>query len=159
MQDIEFTIQDGTLYMLQTRTGKRTGTAAVRIAVEMAREGLIDEKSAIQRVNPDSLNHLLLPQLDPKAGAAVTTIRMPLTSVNIWCKITVPLSRLRPITPLVMVALKLSAMPAPCLVANLWLMTSLLQLTRLSLRRTWNKFWTQTQKPFWLPGLVAVLCL
>ncbi|HWE38019.1 MAG TPA: pyruvate, phosphate dikinase, partial [Isosphaeraceae bacterium] len=69
MQDIEFTVEEGTLYMLQTRTGKRTGTAAVRIAVEMVKEGLIDEKTAIQRVNPDSLNHLLLPQLDPKAKA------------------------------------------------------------------------------------------
>ncbi|WP_169980498.1 pyruvate, phosphate dikinase [Tautonia rosea] len=68
MQDIEFTIEDGTLYMLQTRTGKRTGTAAVKIAVDMVHEGLIDEKTAVQRVNPDSLNHLLLPQLDPKAG-------------------------------------------------------------------------------------------
>src|SRR4051812_16072371 len=67
MQDIEFTVEDGTLYMLQTRTGKRTGTAAVRIAVEMVKEGLIDEKTAVKRVNPDSLNHLLLPQLDPKA--------------------------------------------------------------------------------------------
>src|SRR5581483_6416127 len=67
MQDIEFTVEDGTLYMLQTRTGKRTGTAAVRIAVELVQEGLIDKKAAIQRVNPDSLNHLLLPQLDPKA--------------------------------------------------------------------------------------------
>ncbi len=67
MQDIEFTVQDGTLYMLQTRTGKRTGTAAVRIAVEMVKEGLIDETTAVKRVNPDSLNHLLLPQLDPKA--------------------------------------------------------------------------------------------
>jgi pyruvate,orthophosphate dikinase len=67
MQDIEFTVQDGTLYMLQTRSGKRTGTAAVRIAVEMSNDGLIDQKAAIQRVNPDSLNHLLLPQLDPKA--------------------------------------------------------------------------------------------
>jgi pyruvate,orthophosphate dikinase len=66
MQDIEFTVQDGTLYMLQTRTGKRTGTAAVRIAVEMANDGLIDRTTAIKRVNPDSLNHLLLPQLDPK---------------------------------------------------------------------------------------------
>jgi pyruvate,orthophosphate dikinase len=71
MQDIEFTVQDGTLYMLQTRTGKRTGTSAVRIAVEMAREGLIDEPTAVQRVNPDSLNHLLLPQLDPKAKKEV----------------------------------------------------------------------------------------
>src|SRR5215213_6086323 len=69
MQDIEFTVQDGTLYMLQTRSGKRTGTAAVRIAVEMANEKLIDEATAVKRVNPDSLNHLLLPQLDPKAKA------------------------------------------------------------------------------------------
>src|SRR5207248_1166234 len=67
MQDIEFTVQDGTLYMLQTRTGKRTGTAAVRIAVEMVKEKLIDETTAVKRVAPDSLNHLLLPQLDPKA--------------------------------------------------------------------------------------------
>jgi pyruvate,orthophosphate dikinase len=71
MQDIEFTVQEGRLYMLQTRTGKRTGTAAVRIAVEMVREKLIDETTAVKRVNPDSLNHLLLPQLDPKAKAAV----------------------------------------------------------------------------------------
>jgi len=71
MQDIEFTVQDGTLYMLQTRTGKRTGSAAVRIAVEMAKEGLIDEATALKRVSPDSLNHLLLPQLDPKAKGAV----------------------------------------------------------------------------------------
>ncbi len=67
MQDIEFTVQDGKLYMLQTRTGKRTGTSAVRIAVEMVEEGLIDEKTAVLRVNPESLNHLLLPQLDPKS--------------------------------------------------------------------------------------------
>ncbi|WP_165245762.1 pyruvate, phosphate dikinase [Paludisphaera soli] len=70
MQDIEFTVESGTLYMLQTRTGKRTGSSAVRIAVEMVKEGLIDEKTAIKRVNPDSLNHLLLPQLDPKAKVA-----------------------------------------------------------------------------------------
>lgn len=69
MQDIEFTVQEGKLYMLQTRTGKRTGTSAVRIAVELVKEGVIDEKTAIQRVSPDSLNHLLLPQLDPKAKA------------------------------------------------------------------------------------------
>ncbi len=67
MQDIEFTVQEGVLYMLQTRTGKRTGTAAVRIAVEMVKEGLIDEATAVKRVAPDSLNHLLQPQLDPKA--------------------------------------------------------------------------------------------
>src|SRR4029077_3696437 len=67
MQDIEFTVQDGTLYMLQTRSGKRTGTAAVSIAVEMVKEGLIDEQTAVKRVAPDSLNHLLQPQLDPKS--------------------------------------------------------------------------------------------
>src|SRR3954469_19787291 len=70
MQDIEFTVQNGTLYMLQTRTGKRTGTAAVRIAVEMGGEGLSDQLTAIQRVSPESLNHLLLPRLDPKAKIA-----------------------------------------------------------------------------------------
>ena len=67
MQDIEFTVQDGTLFMLQTRGGKRTGTAAVRIAVELAKEGLISETDAVKRVPPDSLNHLLQPQLDPKS--------------------------------------------------------------------------------------------
>ncbi|QVL33003.1 pyruvate, phosphate dikinase [Telmatocola sphagniphila] len=67
MQDIEFTVQDGVLYMLQTRNGKRTGTAAVKIAVDMVKEKLIDEATAVKRVNPDSLNHLLQPQLDPKS--------------------------------------------------------------------------------------------
>jgi pyruvate,orthophosphate dikinase len=67
MQDIEFTVEEGTLYMLQTRTGKRTGTAAVRIAVEMVKDGLIDKATALRRVSPESLDHLLLPQLDPKA--------------------------------------------------------------------------------------------
>ena len=69
MQDIEFTVQDGTLYMLQTRTGKRTGSSAVRIAVEMVKAGMIDEKTAVQRVAPDSLNQVLQPMLDPKAKA------------------------------------------------------------------------------------------
>src|SRR3954462_7288453 len=67
MQDIEFTVQEGVLYMLQTRTGKRTGTAAVRIAVELVKEKLIDETTAVKRVAPDSLNHLLQPQLDPRS--------------------------------------------------------------------------------------------
>jgi pyruvate,orthophosphate dikinase len=67
MQDIEFTVQDGVLYMLQTRTGKRTGTSAVRIAVELVKEGKIDEQTAIKRVSPESLNHLLMPQIDPKS--------------------------------------------------------------------------------------------
>ncbi len=61
MQDIEFTIQNRKLYLLQTRTGKRTGFAAVRIAVEMAEEGLIDKKTALMRVEPDQLVQLLSP--------------------------------------------------------------------------------------------------
>ena len=66
MQDIEFTIEDKTLYMLQTRTGKRTGTAAIRIAVEMAEKRLINRETAIMRVNPIQLDELLHPMLDPK---------------------------------------------------------------------------------------------
>ena len=64
MQDFEFTIQEGTLYMLQTRNGKRTGPAAVRIAVEMAKEGLIDKKTAVLRVEPQQLDQLLHPVFD-----------------------------------------------------------------------------------------------
>ena len=66
MQDFEFTIQDGKLYMLQTRNGKRTGPAAVRIAVEMVSEGLINKKEAVLRVDPQQLDQLLHPVLDPK---------------------------------------------------------------------------------------------
>ena len=68
MQDLEFTIQRGRLWMLQTRTGKRTAAAAVKIAVDMAREGLIDRKTALARVNPESLDQLLHPTLDGKAA-------------------------------------------------------------------------------------------
>ncbi len=67
MQDIEFTIEDGRLYMLQTRTGKRTGMAAVRMAVEMLKEGLIDEKTALLRIQPDQLSQLLAPIFDSKS--------------------------------------------------------------------------------------------
>lgn len=67
MQDFEFTIEDGKLYMLQTRNGKRTAQAAVRIAVEMVKEGLIDKKTAVMRVDPEQLNQLLHKQLDPVA--------------------------------------------------------------------------------------------
>ncbi len=67
MQDIEFTIEQGRLYMLQTRTGKRTGHAAVRIAMEMMDEGLIDEKTAVLRVPPNDLDQILHPQFDVKA--------------------------------------------------------------------------------------------
>ena len=64
MQDFEFTIEDGTLYMLQTRNGKRTGPAAVRVAVEMVEEGMIDKKEAVLRVQPQQLDQLLHPVFD-----------------------------------------------------------------------------------------------
>jgi len=67
MQDIEFTVQQGNLWMLQTRTGKRTAFAALRIAVEMVEEKLIDKKTALLRIDPDSLNQLLAPIFDPQA--------------------------------------------------------------------------------------------
>ncbi len=68
MQDMEFTIQEGKLYMLQTRNGKRTAAAAVRIAVEMCeKEGVIDKKTAVLRVEPEQLDQLLHKQLDPIA--------------------------------------------------------------------------------------------
>lgn len=67
MQDIEFTIEKGKLYMLQCRVGKRNGVAAVRMATEMFKEKLIDAKTAILRVSPNQLVELLLPMLDPKA--------------------------------------------------------------------------------------------
>ncbi len=66
MQDFEFTIQDGKLYMLQTRNGKRTGLAAVRIAIDMVREGLITQEEAIFRVEPNQLYDFLVPRLDEK---------------------------------------------------------------------------------------------
>jgi pyruvate,orthophosphate dikinase len=67
MQDIEFTIERGTLYMLQTRNGKRTAPAAIKIAVDMVKEKLIDKETAIQRVDASSIDQLLHPGLDPKA--------------------------------------------------------------------------------------------
>ncbi|MFH1852974.1 MAG: pyruvate, phosphate dikinase [Candidatus Neomarinimicrobiota bacterium] len=67
MQDIEFTIQEGTLWMLQTRNGKRNGLAALRMAVEMFHEGLISKKEAILRVGPGQLDELLHPMLDPQS--------------------------------------------------------------------------------------------
>jgi pyruvate,orthophosphate dikinase len=67
MQDIEFTVQQHKLYMLQTRNGKRTAAASLRMAVDMAHEGLITESEAVMRVNPSSLDQLLHPMLDPNA--------------------------------------------------------------------------------------------
>jgi pyruvate,orthophosphate dikinase len=74
MQDIEFTIENGKLYMLQCRVGKRNGVAAVRMATEMYREKLIDAETAVMRVGPNQLVELLLPMLDPKAEAASAPI-------------------------------------------------------------------------------------
>ena len=71
MQDIEFTVQDGELYILQTRVGKRTANAAVRIAVEMVKEGLIDRKKALLRLDPNQMEQLLHPALDPNASLKV----------------------------------------------------------------------------------------
>ena len=77
MQDIEFTVQQNKLYMLQTRNGKRTAAAALRIAVDMANEGLIDQNEAIKRVNPASLDQLLHPMLDPKAPRTLMAKGLP----------------------------------------------------------------------------------
>src|SRR3989338_4362269 len=67
MQDMEFTIQEGKLYLLQTRNGKRTAHAAVRIAVDMEKEGLISKEDAVLKVDPEQLDQLLHKQLDPVA--------------------------------------------------------------------------------------------
>ncbi|MEM8858044.1 MAG: pyruvate, phosphate dikinase [Chloroflexota bacterium] len=77
MQDIEFTIEQGRLWMLQTRTGKRSGAAAVRIAVEMVDEGIIDQKAAVKRIDPISLDQLLHPMVDPEAVAEELTVGLP----------------------------------------------------------------------------------
>ena len=71
MQDMEFTIERGTLYMLQTRTGKRTASAAVKIAVDMFNEGLITKEEAISRVEPEQIDQLLHPRIDPEADVSV----------------------------------------------------------------------------------------
>ncbi|HEY9459154.1 MAG TPA: pyruvate, phosphate dikinase, partial [Gaiella sp.] len=71
MQDIEFTVEEGTLYLLQTRTGKRTARAALRIAVEMTDEGLISREEAVARIDPGQLDQLLHPMIDPTADLDV----------------------------------------------------------------------------------------
>ena len=77
MQDMEFTVERGKLWMLQTRNGKRTAKAALRIAVEMANEGLITREEAIGRIEPNSLDQLLHPTLDPKAERKVVATGLP----------------------------------------------------------------------------------
>ena len=77
MQDIEFTVERGTLFMLQTRSGKRTAKAALRIAVEMAQDRLISEEEAVLRVDPQALDQLLHPTLDPAAERHVIAKGLP----------------------------------------------------------------------------------
>src|SRR5215217_5699126 len=77
MQDCEFTIERGKLWMLQTRTGKRSGAAAVRVAVEMVYENLIEKDTAVKRVTPEQLDQLLHPTVDPKTNATVLATGLP----------------------------------------------------------------------------------
>ncbi len=77
MQDIEFTIEDEQLYLLQTRTGQRTARAALKIAVDMANDGLVSKADAVSRVRPEQLDSLLHPQFDPKADKSVLTRGLP----------------------------------------------------------------------------------
>ncbi len=77
MQDIEFTVQDSKLWMLQTRTGKRTTRAALRIAVDMVEEGLLTPEEAVMRIEPESLDQLLHPTLDPDAPRKLLTTGLP----------------------------------------------------------------------------------
>lgn len=77
MLDIEFTVQDGKLYMLQTRVGKRTAAAALKIAIDMVKAKLIDKKTAILRIDPQQLDQLLHPMIDPKAQIKVIAKGLP----------------------------------------------------------------------------------
>ncbi|MBN8989597.1 MAG: pyruvate, phosphate dikinase [Rhizobiales bacterium] len=77
MQDMEFTVEQGKLWMLQTRSGKRTAKAALRIAVELANEGLISKKDAVMRIDPASLDQLLHPTIDPAAKRDVIATGLP----------------------------------------------------------------------------------
>ncbi len=77
MQDVEFTVQEGKLFMLQTRNGKRTAEAALKIAIDMEREGLIDKRQAIARVDASALDQLLHPTLDPKAEKEQIAVGLP----------------------------------------------------------------------------------
>ncbi len=74
MQDMEFTVEKGKLWILQTRTGKRTARSAIKIAVDMAKEGLIDKKTAVKRITPNNVDQLLHPQFDPAAKEKATLL-------------------------------------------------------------------------------------
>jgi pyruvate,orthophosphate dikinase len=77
MQDMEFTVEQGRLWMLQTRNGKRTAKASIRIAVELANEGVISQKDAVSRIDPTSLDQLLHPTIDPSANRDVIATGLP----------------------------------------------------------------------------------
>ena len=77
MQDIEFTVQDGVFYMLQTRSGKRTGRASIKIAVDMVREGMITEPEALMRVSPEHVEAFLHPMIDPSAKRDIIASGLP----------------------------------------------------------------------------------
>ncbi|MCK4438811.1 pyruvate, phosphate dikinase, partial [Candidatus Bathyarchaeota archaeon] len=74
MQDMEFTVERGKLWILQTRTGKRTARSAIKIAVDMAKEGLIDKKTAVKRITPNNVDQLLHPQFDPASKDEATLL-------------------------------------------------------------------------------------
>ena len=77
MQDIEFTVEKGRLYMLQTRNGKRTAKAALKVAVDLCNEGLITREEAVMRVEPQSLDQLLHPTIDPASNREVVATGLP----------------------------------------------------------------------------------
>ena len=77
MQDIEFTVQEGVFYMLQTRSGKRTGRASVKIAVDMVKEGMITESEALMRVSPEHVEAFLHPMVDPQAKTDIVATGLP----------------------------------------------------------------------------------
>jgi pyruvate,orthophosphate dikinase len=87
MQDIEFTIESGKLYILQQRSGKKTGKAAIKIAVDMYEEGIITKEKALLQINASSLNQLLHPTLDPKAEKIVLARGLPASPGAAWGKI------------------------------------------------------------------------
>src|SRR3546814_1321895 len=95
MQDIEFTVQQGRLWMLQTRSGKRTAGAALRIAVDMVGEGLISESEAVRRIEPQSLDQLLHPSLDPDAPRTVLARGLPASPGAVCGKIDRKSTRLK----------------------------------------------------------------
>ncbi|MCL6481518.1 MAG: pyruvate, phosphate dikinase [Firmicutes bacterium] len=82
MQDLEFTVEEGQLYMLQTRVGKRTPAAAFRIAVDMANEGLISRREAVMRIKPEDIERLFYPVIDPQIPAAELETRKLATGIN-----------------------------------------------------------------------------